>query len=81
MRAKPDRAFELVADYLKAVRTVMERIWGSDKYKFTCSVTLKAVVRVLADLTPRADVIAKWRENPTPRVFEKLLSYELRNKR
>src|SRR6266699_621874 len=29
-RAKPDRAFELVADFLKAVRTVMERIWGAN---------------------------------------------------
>src|ERR1041384_4246379 len=49
-RGKPDRAFELVADYLKAVRTVMERIWGSDKYKFTSSVTLKALIRVLGDI-------------------------------
>jgi len=74
-RGKPDRAFELIADYLKAVRTVMERIWGAnDKYKFTSSVTFKALIRVLADLTLQADLIAKWRENPSPRVFEKLLS-------
>src|SRR6476620_6207484 len=74
-RAKPDRAFELIADYLKGVRTVMEKIWGSnDKYKFTSSVTLKALIRVLADLTLREDLIAKWRDNPTPRVFEKLVS-------
>src|SRR5438876_4605005 len=47
-RAKPDRAFELIADYLKAVRTVMERVWGNnDRYKFTTSVTLKALIRVL----------------------------------
>jgi hypothetical protein len=75
LRGKPERAFELVSDYLKAVRTVMERIWGSnDKYKFTSSVTLKAVIRVLSDLTLREDLIGKWRENPTPRVFEKLIS-------
>jgi DGQHR domain-containing protein len=74
-RGKPERAFELVADYLKAVRTVMEKIWGSnDKYKFTTSVTLKALIRVLSDLALRAELIEKWRENPTPRVFEKLLS-------
>jgi DGQHR domain-containing protein len=74
-RGKPDRAFELIADYLKGVRTVMEKIWGSnDKYKFTSSVTLKALIRVLADLTLREDLIAKWRDNPTPRVFEKLVS-------
>src|SRR5205085_7584420 len=40
-RGKPDRAFELIADYLKAVRTVMERICGTnDTYKMTRSVLL-----------------------------------------
>src|SRR5262249_19692200 len=74
-RGKPDRAFELVTDYLKGVRTVMEKIWGAnDRYKFTSSVTLKALIRVLADLSLQEDLIQKWRENPSPRVFEKLLS-------
>jgi DGQHR domain-containing protein len=74
-RAKPDRAFELIADYLKAIRTVMEKVWGNnDRYKFTSSVTLKAVIRVLGDLILREDLIEKWRENPTPRVFEKLIA-------
>src|SRR5437867_2246339 len=74
-RGKPERAFELIADYLKAVRTVMERVWGNnDRYKFTTSVTLEAVIRVLGDLTLREDLIEKWRENPTPRLFEKLIS-------
>src|SRR5215831_13052158 len=74
-RGKPERAFELIADYLKGVRAVMEKVWGSnDKYKFTSSVTLKALIRVLADLTLREDLIEKWRDNPTPRVFEKLVS-------
>src|SRR5215470_3189078 len=75
LKAKPDRAFELIADYLKGVRTVMEKIWGSnDRYKFTSSVTLKALIRVLADLTLREDLVGKWRENPSPRIFEKLVS-------
>jgi DGQHR domain-containing protein len=74
-RGKPDRAVELITDYLKAVRTIMERVWGSnDRYKFTSSVTLKALIRVLADLTLRDDLISKWRENPSPRVFEKLIA-------
>ncbi len=74
-RGKPERAFELVADYLKGVRGVMERVWGlNDRYKFTTSVTLKALIRVLADLTQDEDLMAKWRENPTPRIFEKLLA-------
>jgi len=74
-RGKPDRAFELVSDYLKAVRAVMEKVWGAnDKYKFTTSVTLKALIRVLADLTLQEPLINKWRENPNPRVFEKLVA-------
>src|SRR5437762_11357326 len=73
-RAKPDRAFELVSDFLKAVRNVMERVWGSnEKYKFTTSVTLKALIRILADFTLQEDLIEKWRENPSPRVFERLI--------
>src|SRR5215510_11326604 len=64
LRGKTDRAFELIADYLKAVRTVMERIWGNnDRYKFTTSVALKALIRVLDDLaSSREDLIEKWRE-------------------
>jgi DGQHR domain-containing protein len=74
-RAKPDRAFELIADYLKAVRSVMEKIWGvNDRYKFTTSVTLKALIRVLAELCGRRELIEKWRENPSPRIFEKLIA-------
>jgi DGQHR domain-containing protein len=74
-RGKPEKGYELVADYLKAVRSVMERIWGSnDKYKFTSSVTIKALIRVLEDLTLDEDLIEKWRENPSPKPFEKVLA-------
>jgi DGQHR domain-containing protein len=74
-RGKSDRGFELIADYLKAVRTVMEKIWGvNDRYKFTSSVTLKALIRVLAELSLRDDLMGKWRENPSSRVFEKLIA-------
>jgi DGQHR domain-containing protein len=74
-RAKPERAFELISDFLKAVRNVMERVWGSnEKYKFTTSVTLKALIRVLADLSLQENLIEKWRENPNTRVFEKMIS-------
>ena len=75
LRGKPDRAFELIADYLKAVRSVMERVWGAnDRYKFTSSVTLKAVIRVLGDLIDRESAVNAWRENPSPKVFERLVS-------
>jgi DGQHR domain-containing protein len=74
-RGKPEKPYELVADYLKAVRSVMEKIWGAnDKYKFTSSVTIKALIRVLEDLTLDEDLIEKWRENPSPKPFEKLLA-------
>jgi DGQHR domain-containing protein len=74
LRGKPDPAFELIADFLKAVRSVMERVWGAnDRFKFTTSVTLKAVVRVLGDLIDRGE-IERWREDPSPRLFERLVS-------
>ena len=31
------------------------------------------MIRVLGDLMLREDLIEKWRENPTPKVFEKLI--------
>jgi len=75
LRAKPDRAFELVADFLKAVRTVMDRPWGNnDRYKLTTSVSLKAIIRVLSDLIDRREIVDRYYENPGPRVFEKLIS-------
>src|SRR5437667_6716729 len=74
-RGKPERPFELIADYLKADRSVMDKIWGAnDRYKFTSSVTLKAIIRVFGDFLEREDLIEKWRENPSPRIFERLVS-------
>jgi DGQHR domain-containing protein len=74
-RGKAERGFELIADYLKAVRSVMEKVWGNnDRYKFTTSVTLKAIIRVLGDLAERPNLIGQWLENPSSRVFEKAIS-------
>src|SRR5256714_4636104 len=71
-RGKPDRPFELIADYFKGVRTVMEQVWGkNDRYKFNTSVTLQALIRVLGDLMLREDVIEKWRAGLTTAVFAK----------
>src|SRR5438034_2157242 len=43
MRA--DRAYALVRDYLKAVREVMDSVWGdNEKYMFTRYVTIKALL-------------------------------------
>jgi len=74
-KGKPDRGFELIADYLKAVRSVMEKVWGiNDRYKFTTSVTLKAVIRLLGDLAERPNLMGQWLEAPSSRVFEKAIS-------
>ena len=74
-RGKPDRIFEMIADYLKAVRAVMSKVWGSnEKYKFTSSVTLKAIIRALSDLSADEHLILKWREDPSSRVFEKVIA-------
>jgi DGQHR domain-containing protein len=42
--------YEPVRDLLGAVRTVLDTAWGSDRYMVTRAVTLKALVRVAADL-------------------------------
>jgi len=74
-KGRAEKGFDLIADYLKAVRSVMEKIWGNnDKYKFTTSVTLKAVIRVLGDLAERPNLIGQWLETPSSRVFEKVIS-------
>lgn len=75
LRGKPERAFELIADFLKATRAVMDRVWGNnEKYKFTTSVTIKAVIRVLGDLMETADAGERWKDNPSPNIFEKRIS-------
>jgi DGQHR domain-containing protein len=74
LRGKPDRAYELIADFLKAARSVMERVWGNnDRYKFTTSVTLKAVIRVLGDMI-KASAVDRWLEDPNPKAFERKLA-------
>src|SRR5215510_5269252 len=75
LRAKPERAFDLIADFLKATRAVMDRVWGNnDRYKFTTSVSIKAVIRVLGDLMDSPDTLERWKDSPGPRIFEKKIS-------
>lgn len=44
------RYYEVVRDFLKAVQAVLHDAWGNDQYMVTRSVTLRALVRVCADL-------------------------------
>src|SRR5215471_555318 len=68
MRA--DRAYALVRDYLKAVRDVMDAVWGdNEKFMFTRDVTLKALFRVFGDLLRERKLIAAWEDEKSPKVF------------
>jgi len=69
---KGHRAPDLFIDYFRAVERVMKDIWGDNKgYKFTTSVTLKALVRVLGDLLSDLEVRKEWRDGGGEKVFEK----------
>lgn len=73
MRA--DRAYALIRDYLKAVREVMEPVWGkNDKFMFTRDVTLKALIRVLGDLLERSALLQAWERERSHRVFRDSLA-------
>jgi DGQHR domain-containing protein len=68
MRA--DRTFELVRDYLKGVRDVMESVWGeNDKFMFTRDVTLKALFRVFGDLLRNRKIVQGWDEERSAKAF------------
>lgn len=72
MRA--DRAYALIRDYLKAVREVMETVWGeNDKFMFTRDVTLKALTRVFSDLLRDRRVVQAWDEEHSPEAFLEIL--------
>ena len=68
MRA--DRTYDLVRDYLKAVRDVMESVWGeNDKFMFTRDVTLKALFRVFGDLLRNRKIVQGWDEERSAKAF------------
>ena len=68
MRA--DRTYDLVRDYLKAVRDVMESVWGeNDKFRFTRDVTLKALFRVFGDLLRNRKIVQGWDEERSAKAF------------
>ncbi|MGI8783146.1 MAG: DGQHR domain-containing protein [Acidobacteriota bacterium] len=71
---RPEPAYELVRDYLKAVALVMEPAWGNnDKYIFTRDVTLKALIRVLGDLI-ESGAVERWEEDRSPKAFRHALA-------
>ncbi|HEX9264586.1 MAG TPA: DGQHR domain-containing protein [Candidatus Binatia bacterium] len=72
MRA--DRAYTLLRDYLKAVRDVMDAVWGdNEKFMFTRDVTLKALFRVFADLIRNRKILQAWDEDRSSKVFTNVI--------
>jgi len=61
-----------VRDFLKAAAQVWGDAWGNDNYMVTKPVTLKAMIRVCADLAtadkdaPEGERIPRWRERLAP---------------
>jgi hypothetical protein len=72
---KADKAFPFVNDYFKAVAAVMESVWGKRNYMFTRAVTLKAVIRVLGDLTEEGDIAEEWEERGQKTFLEKIQNW------
>ncbi|HUJ44855.1 MAG TPA: DGQHR domain-containing protein [Opitutaceae bacterium] len=80
------RYYEVVRDFLKAAAQVCGEAWGNPDYMVTKAVTLKAMVRVCADLAaadaePAEARVERWRERLTPwteqmRVFRNEGFYE-----
>jgi DGQHR domain-containing protein len=67
-----DRYYAVVRDFLKASRaSFTDAAWGKENYMVTKPVTLKALIRVCADLArddaePEAGRLARWEERLSP---------------
>ncbi len=65
------RYYAIVRDFLKAARNVWGEAWGKDGYMVTKPVTIKAMIRVCADLArddaePEEGRVARWEERLAP---------------
>jgi len=65
------RHYEVLRDFLKAATQVWGEAWGSPAYMVTKPVTLKALIRVCADLAaadpePEDTRLARWKEKLAP---------------
>ena len=70
-RRNAQRYYAIVRDFLRAVSQVLEEAWGNDHYMVTKPVTLKALLRVCADLAakdaePVEGRVERWRERLSP---------------
>jgi DGQHR domain-containing protein len=65
------RYYDMTRDFLKATAQVCGEAWGNPDYMVTKAVTLKAMVRVCADLAaldadPAENRVERWRERLAP---------------
>jgi DGQHR domain-containing protein len=65
------RYYGMVRDFFKAAAEVWREAWGNSDYMVTKPVTLKAMIRVAADLTatgaePEEGRLSRWREQLAP---------------
>jgi DGQHR domain-containing protein len=65
------RYYEMIRDFLKASAAVWDKAWGDSDYMVTKPVTLKAMLRVCADLAshdgePGENRVARWRARLAP---------------
>jgi DGQHR domain-containing protein len=65
------RYYEMLRDFLKASAQVWSEAWGNAEYMVTKPVTLKAMLRVCADLAaqdaePQEDRVKRWTDRLTP---------------
>lgn len=70
-RRQAEGYYAMVRDFLKAAAQVFEEAWGNDNYMVTKPVTLKAMIRVCADLSaqdaePEEGRVERWREKLSP---------------
>jgi len=70
-RAAAQRYYAMVRDFLKAAAQVFDQAWGNDNYMVTKPVTLKATIRVCADLSnqdaePEEGRLERWSERLAP---------------
>jgi DGQHR domain-containing protein len=70
-RREAERSYGIVRDFLRAALLVWGEAWGNANYMVTKPVTLKALVRVAADLAareaePEEGRVARWEERLAP---------------
>jgi DGQHR domain-containing protein len=70
-RRAAERYYGMVRDFLKAAAQVFEEAWGNESYMITKPVTLKALIRVCADVAAKDPVpaegrVERWRDFLAP---------------